>query len=203
MKVKDTKEIVLFFKENTTFPPVSVANEMKNRYEELGDPLVLPENEKTGGTLFVFNQNPSFQMQCRKDHFTIVVDHTYFEKITSIVFDMIDAFSEYSCEFKRIGYISNVFLSPKYIETMKKKYLKVEEFEEVDDINMGWHREIMVKDTHVNCWERMITDQHHFKDLLCQYDFNTSVSEEILLDMKYIKAFFKAANETIESRTDF
>ncbi len=201
--MKNSKEIVLFFQSNSTFTPIEVANEIKNRYDELGNPFVLPESEKTGKVLFVFNENPSLQMQCTKEHFTIVCDHTYFNKITSIVFDIVDTFSEYSCEFKRIGYISNIFLSPDAIDKMKKKFLKEEEFERMTEFNLGWHCNLTVKGSSINCWERMITDKAHFKDLLCQYDFNSLIEEEISLDMKYIKEFFKVADEYIESRTNF
>lgn len=201
--MKDTKEVVLFFHANSTFTPIEVVNEIKKRYEELGNPFVLLENEKTGKLLFLFNENPSLQMQCTREHFTVVCDHTYFDKMTSIVFDLVDTFGEFSCEFKRIGYISNVFLSPKCIDKMKKKFLKCEEFEGVKEFNLGWHRELDIKDGSINCWERMITDKRQFKDLLCQYDCNTLVDEEIVLEMKFIKSFFKVADEYIESRTNF
>lgn len=48
-----------------------------------------------------------------------------------------------------------------------------------------------------------MTDDEHFKDLLCQYDFNSRIDEEIDLDMKYIKEFIKVADEYIEDRTNF
>ena len=45
--MKDTKEIVLFFKENTSFSLVDISKEILVRYPELGDPIILPDNGKT------------------------------------------------------------------------------------------------------------------------------------------------------------
>ena len=61
--MKDTKEIVLFFKENTSFSLVDISKEILVRYPELGDPIILPDNGKTRSPLILFNTNPDFQMQ--------------------------------------------------------------------------------------------------------------------------------------------
>lgn len=201
--MKDTKEIVLFFKENSKYVPLDIAKEICERYPELGNPIILPEIENKKTPLIVFNENPSFQIQSNVDRLTVVMDHSYFNKVASIIFDMVDAFLEVECEFVRIGYISNVFLSPKQIDRAKKKYLNMSEFEDVGDINLSWYRKLDTGCGEINCWERIITDEASFKDLLCQYDFNTKVTEEVKLEMKYIKEFFKVTNEYIEDRINF
>lgn len=201
--MKDTKEVVLFFKQNTKYVAIEVANEILNRYEELGNPLVLPETENYKAPLIVFNSSPEFQIQANYQTFTIVVNHSYFKKLPGIIFDIVDALESFDCTFTRIGYISSLFLSPKYIDVAKSKYLKMDALEGVTDINMGWYKKINTKCGDINCWERIVTDDEHFKDLLCQYDFNSRIDEEIDLDMKYIKEFIKVADEYIEDRTNF
>lgn len=201
--MKDTKEVVLFYKDNVTFNIYEVAKEIEKRYEELGEANIIAQNDEPNNVLFVFNQNPELQMQTNKNFFSIVMNHNYFEKIAVIVFDIIDAFLEFNVEFGRIGYISSCFLSPKYIEVAKERYLKKENLEDIHDINLSWYRKIEMKYGILNSWERIITDEANFKDLLCQYDFNSPRESIVSLDMKYIKEFFKVANDFISSRTEF
>ena len=200
--MKDTKEIVLFFKDEITFKPVDVAKEILNRYPELGNPIIIPESDNKNVPVIIFNENPDLQMQVSFKMFTIVMNHSYFDKVTSIVFDVVDTFSEFKIDFARIGYIASVFLSPKYIEKAKKKYLNSKNNDEITDFNFSWYKKLECSFGSINCWERIIVDNNNFKDLLCQFDFNTIATDVISLEMKNIKEFFKLTNEHIENRTD-
>ena len=200
--MKDTKEIVLFFKDDVTFKTVDVAKEILNRYPELGSPIIIPESDNKKLPVILFNENPDLQMQVSLHTFNIVMNHSYFDKVTSIVFDIVDAFSEFNIEFVRIGYIASVFLSPKYIARAKKKYLNSNILEEITDFNFSWYKRLECSFGNINCWERIITDDKSFKDLLCQFDFNTIATDVISLAMKNIKEFFKLTNEYIEDRID-
>lgn len=200
--MKDTKEIVLFFKDETTFKPIDIAKEILNRYPELGNPIIIPESDNKNVPVIIFNENPDLQMQVSFKMFTIVMRHNYFDKVSSIVFDIVDAFSEFNIDFSRIGYIASVFLSPKYINKAKKKYLNSKLDEDITDFNFSWYKKLECSFGNINCWERIIVDNNNFKDLLCQFDFNTIATDVISLEMKNIKEFFKLTNEYIEDRVD-
>lgn len=200
--MKDTKEIVLFFKENTKFTPLNIAQELLSRYPELGSPLVLPETNNKKAPLVVFNECSDLQMQTNYNNFTVVCNHKYFDKINSIIFDIVDTLEEEGATFVRIGYVASIFLSPKYVDKAKEKYLNMEELSDIEEINLSWYRKLGISSGYINCWERLITDSAHFKDLLCQYDFNTPLGEVVELDMKYIKEFFKITEEFIDNRTN-
>ena len=201
--MKDTKELVLILKENTSYTPIDVAKELSNRYEELGEAIILPTSENKKTPRIIFNNNPDFQIQGNMQTFTIVVRHNYFDVLPSIIFDVVDTLEEFNCNFVRIGYVSSVFLSPKYVKKSQDRFLNMEHIEEIKDMNLSWYRKLPMKYGEINCWERFITDSHNFNDLLCQYDFNSLATEEIKLDMKYIKEFIKYADEYIEKRIDF
>lgn len=201
--MKDTKEIVLFFKEDTSFSLVDAAHEILSRYPELGEPILFPDDGKTRAPLILFSRNPEFQIQISRVSVGLVVSHNYFNKLESLIFDMVDAFEGLDAPFYRIGYISSIFLSPEYVKKAKNKFFKIEELEGVSDFNLSWYRKLKNKFSDVNCWERFITDSKSFNDLLIQYDFNTNVNETIKFEMKYIKEFVRTANEFIESRIDF
>lgn len=200
--MKDTKEIVLFFKENTKFTPLNIAQELLSRYPELGNPIILPETSNKNAPLVVFNENDDIQMQTNYNCFTFVCNHKYFDNITSIIFDIVDTLEGEGAEFNRIGYVASIFLSPKYVDKAKDKYLNMEELNDIEEVNVSWYRKLGISTGYINCWERIITDSQRFKDLLCQFDFNTPVNIEVSLDMKYIKEFFKICDEFVERRTD-
>ncbi len=200
--MKNTKEIILFYEKVPDFNLTDIAKEILDRYEYLGEPTIIPRNENNT-FLVVFNKNSELQIEINDKNVFIVMKHSYFNSLNSIVFDVVDTFEMFDTKFSRIGYISSNFESPLKIEKAKEKYLKVEEFKDVLELNLSWYRKIDFRSSYINCWERVITDTVNFKDLLLQYDINTLVGEKVDIDMKFIKDFFKTADDYIEKRIDF
>lgn len=200
--MKNTKEIILFYEKVPDFNLTDIAKEILDRYEYLGEPTIIPRNENNT-FLVVFNKNSEFQIEINDKNVLIVMKHSYFNDLNSIVFDVVDTFEMFDTKFSRIGYISSNFESPLKIEKAKEKYLNVEEFKDVLELNLSWYRKINFRSSYINCWERVITDTVNFKDLLLQYDINTLVGEKVDIDMKFIKDFFKTADDYIEKRIDF
>ena len=200
--MKNTKEIILFYEKVPDFNLTDIAKEILDRYEYLGEPTIIPRNENNT-FLVVFNKNSELQIEINDKNVFIVMKHSYFNVLNSIVFDVVDTFEMFNTKFSRIGYISSNFESPLKIEKAKEKYLNVEEFKDVLELNLSWYRKIDFRSSYINCWERVITDTVNFKDLLLQYDINTLVGEKVDIDMKFIKDFFKTADDYIEKRIDF
>lgn len=200
--MKNTKEIILFYEKVPDFNLTDIAKEILDRYEYLGEPTIIPRNENNT-FLVVFNKNPELQIEINDKNVFIVMKHSYFNNLNSIVFDLVDTFEMFDTKFSRIGYISSNFESPLKIEKAKEKYLNVEEFKDVLELNLSWYRKINFRSSYINCWERVITDTVNFKDLLLQYDINTLVGEKVDIDMKFIKDFFKTSDDYIEKRIDF
>lgn len=200
--MKNMKEIILFYEKVPDFNLTDIAKEILDRYEYLGEPTIIPRNENNT-FLVVFNKNSEFQIEINDKNVLIVMKHSYFNDLNSIVFDVVDTFEMFDTKFSRIGYISSNFESPLKIEKAKEKYLNVEEFKDVLELNLSWYRKIDFRSSYINCWERVITDTVNFKDLLLQYDINTLVGEKVDIDMKFIKDFFKTSDDYIEKRIDF
>ena len=200
--MKNKKEIILFYEKVPDFNLTDIAKEILDRYEYLGEPTIIPRNENNT-FLVVFNKNSEFQIEINDKNVLIVMKHSYFNDLNSIVFDVVDTFEMFDTKFSRIGYISSNFESPLKIEKAKEKYLNVEEFKDVLELNLSWYRKINFRSSYINCWERVITDTVNFKDLLLQYDINTLVGEKVDIDMKFIKDFFKTSDDYIEKRIDF
>lgn len=200
--MKNTKEIILFYEKVPDFNLTDIAKEILDRYEYLGEPTIIPRNENNT-FLVVFNKNSELQIEINDKNVFIVMKHSYFNSLNSIVFDVVDTFEMFDTKFSRMGYISSNFESPLKIEKAKEKYLNVEEFKDVLELNLSWYRKIDFRSSYINCWERVITDTVNFKDLLLQYDINTLVGEKVDIDMKFIKDFFKTADDYVEKRIDF
>ena len=200
--MKNTKEIILFYEKVPDFNLTDIAKEILDRYEYLGEPTIIPRNENNT-FLVVFNKNSELQIEINDKNVFIVMKHSYFNVLNSIVFDVVDTFEMFNTKFSRIGYISSNFESPLKIEKAKEKYLNVEEFKDVLELNLSWYRKIDFRSSYINCWERVITDTVNFKDLLLQYDINTLVGEIVDIYMKFIKDFFKTADDYVEKRMDF
>lgn len=201
--MKDTKEIVLFFKEEARYSSLDVAKEIMNRYELLGEPVIIPDNGDAKLPTIIFNKSADMQVQVSRISVNVVVNYTYFNELSSIVFDMVDLFEAFNLNFYRIGYISSVFLSPKYVSKVKERFFNIDNLEGMEDFNFSWYHAIEDKNGKINCWERIITDRVNFSDLLMQYDFNSPATEEVDFDMKYIKEFIKSTNEYIDERVNF
>lgn len=201
--MKDTKEIVLFFRDDINFSLVDVSKELLTRYPELGEPTLIPDNGKTKAPLILFNTNPDFQIQISRISLNFLINHNYFDKLVSIIFDMVDTFEGFNCKFFRMGYISSNFLAPQYIDKVQEKFLKTNGLDEVKEFNLSWYKILENKFGQINCWERFITDTNDFKDLLIQFDFNSPINIDVDFEIKYIKEFIKTANDYIAARMDF
>jgi hypothetical protein len=201
--MKDTKEIVITFANNTNYNAIDVGKELLNRYPELGNITILPISKDNKLPIIIFNENPDIQIQASLSSISFVVNHTYFNKLASICFDIVDTFETFNVTSVRIGYISSIFLPNNNISIVKEKYLKTDALEDIKDFNLSWYRELDTKIGKLNFWERILTDHLDFPDLLLQYDINTKIETETYLDMKYIKNFLSIADEYIEQRIDF
>ena len=101
--MKDTKEIVLFFKEEARYSSLDVAKEIMNRYELLGEPVIIPDNGDAKLPTIIFNKSADMQVQVSRISVNVVVNYTYFNELSSIVFDMVDLFEAFNLNFYRIS----------------------------------------------------------------------------------------------------
>lgn len=201
--MKDTKEIVLFFKEEARYSSLDVAKEIMNRYELIGEPVIIPDNGDAKLPTIIFNKSVDMQVQVSRVSVNVIINHTYFNDLSSIVFDMVDIFESFDLNFYRMGYISSLFLAPKYLSKVKERFFNLDNLPGMDDFNFSWYHRIENKIGAINCWERIITDKTNFSDILMQYDFNSPANEEVDFNMKYIKEFIKVTNDYIEERVNF
>lgn len=201
--MNDTKEILLFFNKEYEFKPVQIANEILNRYEVLGNPVLPPVNNNPKSPMIVFNSSSDFQISLNKICLTIAINYHFFDELCNIIFDMVDIFEEYNIKFSRIGYLDNRFYPLSMITKIKDNYMNTKAMGDIQEFNLSWYTKLDTKVGTINCWQRFISDTQQYKDLLYQFDFNTEFNKEFEFNMKNIKLFFKTteefSNERIES----
>lgn len=198
--MKDTKEVVLFFKGDVNFSSVDIAKEFLSRYEYLGEPVILPDNGDPKITTIMFSSNPEMHIQISRIAVNVAVNYRHFNEIASIIFDITDIFDGEKIEFNRIGYISSLFISSKLLPKVKEKYLNKDNLSDIGSFNLGFYRSIDNKKSYFNCWERVIADSNNASDILIQYDLNSAIDENFDFSMKNIKDFINFANDYIEKR---
>ena len=198
--MNDSKEICLYFDKNTSYNQVDVAKEIQDRYKELGEAIILP-NPNQNNPVLIYQNNPEFYLRCNYEILNFVVNHTYFNKLDTIIFDLVDIFEEFGVKVVRIGYVSNIYMNKKDIEKYKKTYLKEDKVKDMKEYQLYLYKELETKYGNLNAWERVISEGNKKHDLLLQYDFNSMQEDKLDVDMKYIKEFLKVSNEYIESRS--
>lgn len=201
-KKEDTKEIVMFFKKDYTYDRKSLADEITKRYPELGEPSFIEKNGNFGLPIFCFMDNPEMFLAVAKNSVSISFHDKYFDKLATIIFDIVDAFNDSGIEFVRLGYISNNYLPSNKVDIVKNRFLVKDQVENMIDFNIGWYRQLDTKFGKINCWEKYMTEKKDGDSLLLLYDFNTIVDYEFDFELKSIKEFLNVANAYIESRIE-
>lgn len=200
----DTKEVVLFFNEGSSFNPLDIAKEIINRIPDVGDPIIMPTNNSNNNLpIVMFSTNVDIKIQINRISVNILVTDKYFESLTSFTFDLIDLFEDNKCSFNRLGYITSLFMSPKEAEILEKRYINIDAIGNPTEYNLSFYHELSLGNEKINAWEKVIKDPDHIKDLLCQFDINNKKNQDLKLDMKYLKKYFKLADEYIQEKVSF
>lgn len=202
--MKDLKEVVLYFKEGCPLVPVDIAKSITDRFKEIGNPIVLNPASNTNEPLVIFKDNQEFMLTVGTATVNIVVEEKHFDELDTIIFDLVDLFNDLKVEFTNIGLISSLFLSEKHKDICFNKIFNKESLPDgISDFNVSFFKEIDFRKEKINCWERLITNNNQYSELLVQFDINCLTIKKLDLDMKLIREFLKTANSYIEERLDF
>ncbi len=109
----DLREVVLYFKEGCSLVPIDIAKSICDRFKDIGSPLVLTPEENTNQPLVVFKENPEMMITVGRMTVNMVIHEKHFEKMDTIIFDLVDLFNELNINFSSIGLIYSIFLSEK------------------------------------------------------------------------------------------
>ena len=200
----DLREIVLYFKEGCPLVPIDIAKSISDRFKDIGSPVVLTPEEKSNQPLVLFKENPEMLVTVGMMTVNMVIQEKYFEKMDTIIFDLVDLFNELNITFTNIGFIYSIFLSEKDKDIITKKVFNIDNLpKDVEEYNTAFFKKIKFKNEYLNCWERLITNSEQFKGLLVQFDINCLSIPSVDLDMKFIREILKEVNTYTEERIEF
>ncbi len=197
--MKDEKQLIIFFKKGTSVDAPTLAAKLKEKFEELGEPTVIPFNFKNPNQpLVIFNQG--------KIELTVNINDVGFaykredeKKAFDTVIEIIECFEELDYSFVRMGYVTSYFHTKKEREAFKEKMFKA--VDKIDsEFQLSWYNKELIDSVSVNVWEREMTDLMNGVELLSVYDINTPIDEEYNISSEFVKSFLKACDKYIAIR---
>ena len=201
--MKDFKEIVLYYKDGCPLVPVDIAKSVTDRFKEIGNPIVLSPEVNSNEPLVVFKDNQEFLLTVGTSTVNLAVQEKYYDKLDTIIFDLVDLFNDLKIEFINIGLICSVFLSEKYKEIYFNKIFNKDSLpDNISEYNLSFFREIKFRKDNINCWERLITNSPRYNELLVQFDINCLTIKKLDLNMKLIRELLKTVDSYIEERLE-
>ena len=197
--MKDEKQLMLFFKKGTSLDTLVLSSRLKEKFEELGDPHIIPFNKnKPDQPLIIFN-NDNFNLTVTFYDISFVYNREDDDKYYDLVMDIIDCFEDLDYSFTRMGYISTYFHTKKEKERFKEKV-----FKDPDTFNsefqLSWYKKELIDSVSVNVWEREMTDLMNNVELVSVYDINTPIDEEYYISGDFVRDFIKKCDKYIANR---
>lgn len=197
--MKNQKQIVLFLKKNTHFNQTRLAAKLNEKFIQLGNPLILPPNEKDlNQPLIIFNQG-MITLTINYNEISFIFSEERKQEENQLLVEIIELFENLDLDFIRMGYISTYINGKKEKERFKEKIFKEEKLIN-DDFQLAWYTKELIDSVSVNVWERYFTDFHNNLELVSIFDINTPVEEEYNISSEFIETFLKKCDKFIEEK---
>ena len=197
--MKNEKQIVLFLKKNTTFNQTQLAAKMNEKFEELGNPAIIPPNEKDPNQpLIIFNQGV-MNLTLNYNDLSFIFYEEEQEKLNDLIIEIVEFLEDYSLDFVRLGYVSTFLNTKKERDNFKKNMFKDENLMN-DDFQISWYKKESIDSVVVNVWERHFTDLNNNIDFVSIFDINSPMEEEYNISSTFLDDFLKECNKYIEKK---
>lgn len=195
--MKNSLQIVLFFKKNEIFNPSRIAACISERVEEIGSPIILPISapEEANVPILVFSQNNKINLMANFNNVSITLTDDMIEKCCDLVATIFDIFKDN--KYVRIGVVINKILNKEIISDIKNETNCNTTVLNAEDFKIAWLQEININDTRVNMWKNYFSDKANTEDILCVYDFNTKQDDEVDITKEFAVKFLEECKNNI------
>lgn len=193
------KQIILELEKDSIYKPSKVANDLIEKYPELGNEIILPinmgdENDRNI-PIFLFQQNENFQINGNFYRIVINLSNNFMDKAIEIVENIYNILTN----IKIVG-ISCVFQEESddnKIDMFKNKYFNLEEINN-DEIQLSLIRYISINDENdVRCLEGYSTIDNTF---LSHFEFNTKLINDKEYTFESFEKFYNGICNYKQSR---
>jgi len=199
--MKNERQLVLFLKKGSTFNQTQVAAKINEKFEELGNPAILPVNDKNPmQPLIIFNQGiMNITMNYNDVSFIFLEENL--EKCFNLIVDIMSLLDNLSFDFVRLGYVSTYIGSASERNNFKEKMFKDDSILK-DDFQLAWYSKTTIDSVLVNVWERHFTDFVANVEFVSIFDINTPIDEEYNVSCEFVEEFFKKCDLFIKKKME-
>lgn len=197
-------DIVLFFKEIYEYNTLNIANALREKLSNIGEPNILnapehlPLKIKSDLKKIDFFENEDFKLASSMSKISCsinITDKNNFDAIKNNVKNICDVLQDYKIKVKSIGVVNNFLYNIVNLENVKKVFLKDKEVNDSDLFTLSWYKKIEEK----NIWKHIKTIQFEEK-IQMQFtvdinniDFNEELNKNQIIN--FLEDSLKQSNE--------
>lgn len=197
--MKDEKQLVLFFSKGTKVDNTILAAKLKEKFDILGDPIVIPFNvNNPEQPLIIFNQG-KIKLTVGAIDVSIIYDKELRKEVYDTIIEIVELFEYLDYSFERMGYISTFLHSKKDKERFIDKVFKDKSIVE-SEFNMSWYKKDLIDSVSVNVWQKGLTDLINGIDFVSIYDINTPINEVYNITSEFLNDFLKKCDKYIAEK---
>jgi len=197
--MKDEKQLVLFFSKGTKVDNTILAAKLKEKFDILGDPIVIPFNvNNPEQPLIIFNQG-KIKLTVGAIDVSIIYDKELHKEVYDTIIEIVELFEYLDYSFERMGYISTFLHSKKDKERFIDKVFKDKSIVE-SEFNMSWYKKDLIDSVSVNVWQKGLTDLINGIDFVSIYDINTPINEVYNITSEFLNDFLKKCDKYIAEK---
>lgn len=199
--MKNSIQISLFLNEETYYKVNDLSYELSKEIEELGEPLMLPENknfpQEANAPILLFIGNKDLQFISNFYTITITIAGKLIDKINDYVDLFMKVLAKFNVSAYRLGYVVNMQYDCSKIDSFKEKYVKSDDIIRSEDFELSWLSIININETDVNCWHRYYTNKQLNDKLNILFDINTKPTDKLDIDERFMLDFIEGSNNYI------
>lgn len=197
-------QITLFLEKDTIYKISKVSEELLEKINELGEPILMPDNisapREANIPLIIFNKNPNVKVMMSFQTIIIsIVENNEIDLLEKLA-DFMSTLNNNDIHSNRLGYVKNSILNNEKIIEFKENTFKRKENIECKDFEFSCLNEITINDINVNCWERYYTNSEINNNLNIIFDVNTKAMEKYNIDIEFINKFIKESDLYIDKK---
>lgn len=201
--MKNNLQISLFLEDNTVFKPNELSYELGKNFEDLQDPIILPENknfpQEANAPILLFIKNNNFQFICNFYTITITFANEYIKIVNDSIKIIMEILKKFKIVSTRIGYVSNYSFDSNFVNDFKKSMFCDESIIKSKDFEVSWLNLININEKEVNCWIRYYTNKQLNDKLNIIFDINTKHEETTEINKSFVLDFIKKCDEYMDN----
>ena len=194
--MKDEKQLVLFFNEGIKIDNTLLAAKLKEKFEILKDPIVIPFNKNNPNQPLILFNRGKLQLSVSIFDVSIIYNSELHKELYDTLIEIVELFENLDYSFVRMGYISTFLHSKKEREIFKGNVFKDKTMVE-SEFQLSWYKKELIDSVSVNVWKKALTDIINKVEFVTIYDINTPMDEKYNITSEFLSDFIKKCDKYI------